>query len=69
MSEHELSSLLAQLDERQKEFESQQRAGYQAIDALLDVRQRARYRLLEVEVQRRFQQIVREIRQKRNPQE
>lgn len=65
--EERLASLLARLDELQRGFEDQEREHYRAIDAILDIRQRARYRVLEQEIQRRFQQIAREIRERRNP--
>jgi uncharacterized membrane protein YgaE (UPF0421/DUF939 family) len=64
-----LESLLNELEERQTIFENQQRAGYEAIDAILDIRQRARYRILEQEIQRRFQQMIREVRGRQNPRE
>jgi Spy/CpxP family protein refolding chaperone len=64
--EERLESLLNQLEERQLSFENQQRSGYKAIDAILDIRQRARYRILEQEIQRRFQQMIREVRGRQN---
>jgi hypothetical protein len=67
--EERLESLLNQLEERQLSFENQQRSGYKAIDAILDIRQRARYRILELEIQRRFQQMIREVRGRQNPRE
>ena len=65
--EARLESLLDELDELQTSFESQQRTDYKSIDAILDTRQRARYRILEQEIQRRFQQMVREVRGRQNP--
>jgi hypothetical protein len=67
--EEQLTLLLKQLEELQSEFEASQRADYQAIDQVLDVRQRARYRLLELEIEMRFLQMVREVRGRRRPQE
>jgi Spy/CpxP family protein refolding chaperone len=63
----EIAPLLKRLDDLQEELNSQQRGDYEAIDKILDVRQRARYRLLEQEIQGRFQQMVREIRRRQNP--
>lgn len=64
-----LESLLNELNELQASFENQQRADYKSIDAILDVRQSARYRILEQEIQRRFQQMIREVRGRQNPRE
>lgn len=60
--EAELSPLLGRLDELQQRFLEEERARYRDIDAVLDVRQRARYRIFEAEVQRRLQQLIRESR-------
>jgi hypothetical protein len=60
----EITPLLKRLDGLQEELNSQLRADYEAVDKILDVRQRARYRLLEQEIQARFQQMVREIRRR-----
>ena len=56
----ELEPLLSKLDELRDEFESEEKQRYRDIDALLDVRQRARYRILEMEIQRRLQQLIRQ---------
>jgi Spy/CpxP family protein refolding chaperone len=63
----QITAMLTQLEDSKSQFEAQQRADYQAIDEILNVRQRARYRLLEVDIQRRFQQMVREVQERRNP--
>jgi hypothetical protein len=62
----EIAPLLKRLGDLREELNSSERRDYEAIDTILDVRQRARYRLLEQEIQRRFQQMVREIRQRQN---
>jgi hypothetical protein len=64
----EIASLLKRLYDLQEKHNSQQRADYEAVDKILDVRQRARYRLLEQEIQARFQQMVREIRRRQERQ-
>lgn len=61
--EAELSQLLSRLDELHQTFLEEERARYRDIDALLDVRQRARYRILEGEIQRRLQQLIRQSRE------
>jgi hypothetical protein len=63
--EEELGPLLSRLDELQQKFLEDERARYRDIDALLDLRQRARYRILEGEIQRRLQQLIRESRQRK----
>lgn len=64
-SEAELSRLLERLEALRSEFEARQKAAYAALDALLTVEQRARHRLLEVEVEGRMQEMMREIRRQR----
>jgi hypothetical protein len=60
--EGELAPLLARLDEMHQKFLEEERTRYRDVDAILDVRQRARYRIFEAEVQRRLQQLIRESR-------
>lgn len=57
--EEELAPLLERLAASTKAFQEEERERYRDIDAILDVRQRARYRILETEVQRRLQQLMR----------
>jgi DNA repair exonuclease SbcCD ATPase subunit len=59
----QLGSLLDRLAELQKDFEERQRAELKGLDALLTLRQRARYRILEAEIERRLQELVRRVRQ------
>lgn len=61
--EAELPSLLSRLEELHQTFLEEERARYRDIDAILDVRQRARYRILEGEIQRRLQQLIRQSRE------
>jgi hypothetical protein len=63
----ELSPLLARLDELQQGFLEQEKARYRDIDGILDVRQRARYRILEAEIGRRLQQLIRDARDPAKP--
>jgi hypothetical protein len=63
----ELSPLLLKLDELQQNFLEQEKARYRDIDAILDVRQRARYRILEAEIGRRLQQLIRDARDPAKP--
>ena len=69
--DEELTDLLGQLETLKDEFAAKEKAGYDAIDDILDVRQRARYRILEQEIQRRLQQMLRRVRNQgqgnRNP--
>lgn len=67
-SDGEITPLLEKLQKNQLDFQTEQQADYKAIDAILSVKQRARHRLLEVEIERRLQELVREIRQQRLPQ-
>lgn len=60
--ESELQPLLDQLDSLRDEFASTEKGRYDAIDGILDIRQRARYRILEVELQRRLGQMMRQVR-------
>lgn len=64
----ELESLLRELDSLRDEYLENERERYGAIDEILDVRQRARYRILETEIQRRLQQLMRRVRGERNEQ-
>jgi len=66
-SDEEIARLLERLDQLRTDFETQQKADYKAIEALLTVKQRARYRLLEIEIERRMQELIREIRRERRP--
>jgi hypothetical protein len=65
--EDELAPLLVRLDELQQGFLEQEKARYREIDAILDVRQRARYRILEAEIGRRLQQLIRDAREPAKP--
>jgi hypothetical protein len=60
--EAELSPLLLRLDEMHQRFLEEERVRYRDVDSILDIRQRARYRIFEGEVQRRLQQLIRESR-------
>lgn len=60
--ESELQPLLSQLDTLRDDFAGNQKSRYAAIDTILDIRQRARYRILEVELQRRLGQMMRQVR-------
>ncbi len=64
-SEAELSRLLERLDALRSEFEARQKAAHAALDALLTVEQRARYRLFMVEIEGRMQEMMREVRRLR----
>jgi Spy/CpxP family protein refolding chaperone len=66
-SDEEIANLLGRLEKLRLDFETQQREDYKAMDALLTVKQRARYRLLEIEIERRMQELIREIRRERRP--
>lgn len=61
--EAELPPLLSRLEELHQTFLEEEHARYRDIDAILDVRQRARYRILEGEIQRRLQQLIRQSRE------
>ena len=66
--EDELTHLLDELDSLEIEFSQSQRARYAAIDEILEIRQRVRYRILEAEIQRRLTQLMRQGRgQRRDP--
>ena len=70
--ESELQPLLSELDTLRDEFASNEKSHYAAIDDILDIRQRARYRILEVELQRRLGEMMRQVRgggSDRRPQE
>ena len=60
--EDELTTFLERLDTLRADFLKEEDERYDAIDAILDVKQRARYRILEVEIQRRLQQLMRRAR-------
>ena len=64
--EDELRPLLSQLAGLQDEFIVNEKSRYADIDAILDVRQQARYRILEVELQRRLAEMLRQVRGNRN---
>jgi hypothetical protein len=68
-SDPELEPLLSKLDELREGFESEEKQRYRDIDAILDVRQRARYRILEMEIQRRLQQLIRQGAGRERPRE
>ena len=65
-AEEELEPLLGELDSIRDTFYADEKARYAAIDEILDIRQRARYRILETEIQRRLQQLMRQVRGQRN---
>ena len=65
--EEELQPLLDELERVRSEFASEEQARYHAIDEVLDVRQRARYRILETEIQRRLGQLMRQVRRPNEP--
>ncbi len=70
--ESELQPLLSQLRTLGDDFASNEKTRYAAIDSILDIRQRARYRILEVELQRRLGEMMRQVRvggNNRRPQE
>ena len=60
--------LLDELDALEIEFSQNQRERYAAIDEILEIRQRARYRILEAEIQRRLTQLMRQVRGQRREQ-
>ncbi len=64
--ESELQPLLSELDTLRDDFAANERSRYAAIDANLDIRQRARYRILEVELQRRLGEMMRQVRGRGN---
>lgn len=64
--ESELQPLLSQLDTLRDELAANEKSRYTAIDAILDIRQRARYRILEVELQRRLAEMMRQVRRGRD---
>jgi len=63
--EGELGPLLDELDVLRDDFATDEKTRYEAIDAILDIRQRARYRILEVELQRRLNEMMRDVRGRR----
>ena len=63
--DEEIERLLSELETLRDGFYEDEKARYADIDAILDVRQRARYRILEVEIQRRLQQLMRRVRGER----
>ncbi len=65
--EEELTRQLDELDNLEIEFSQNQRARYAAIDDILEIRQSARYRILEAEIQRRLTQLMRQVRGRRDP--
>ena len=64
-SEEELETQLRKLEELKQSFADNERERYAAIDAILTVKQRARYRILEAELERRLQQLMRQVRRRR----
>ena len=58
-ADNELAGVLAGFDQLKREFQESEWTRYAAIDEILNVQQRARYRILEVEIQRRLQELVR----------
>jgi Spy/CpxP family protein refolding chaperone len=68
-SEAELGPLLSKLDEMRDEHDAEEKKRYADIDSILDVRQRARYRILEMEIQRRLQQLIRQGGERDRPRE
>lgn len=62
----ELEPLLGELESLKGGFIVNEKARYADIDAILDIRQRARYRILETEIQRRLQQLMRRVRGQEN---
>lgn len=66
-SEDEIQPILDELEELRADFQEEEKARYRDIDAILDIRQRARYRILEVELQRRLQQLIRRVRNREPP--
>ena len=66
--EEELTHLLDELDTLEIEFSQNQRACYAAIDEILEIRQRVRYRILEAEIQRRLTELMRQVRGQRRDQ-
>ena len=65
--EEQLKLLLDELARVRSEFASEEQARYQAIDEVLDIRQRVRYRILETEIQRRLGQLMRQVRRSNEP--
>jgi len=66
-SEDEVAARLERLEELKSEFEATSREDYQAIDQILTVHQSARYRLLEVTLQRRMQELLQKVRGRQQP--
>ena len=67
VGEEQLRPLLDELARVRSEFTSEEQARYQAIDEVLDIRQRVRYRILETEIQRRLGQLMRQVRRSNEP--
>ena len=67
--EDEVAARLERLEALETEFEATSKEDYRKIDEILTVHQRARYRLLEVMLERRMQELLQEVRgrQQRNP--
>jgi Spy/CpxP family protein refolding chaperone len=63
--EEELLPLLTRHEELRDRFAQEEKERYRDIDAILDVRQRARYRILEAEIERRLQQLIRQSGERR----
>lgn len=64
--EDEIGPTLEKLEQQKRAFLEEESARYADIDQILDVRQRARYRILEAEIENRLRELVRQVRE-RNP--
>ena len=66
--DEKIVALVGQLDTMKADLETTLREDYRTIDEILSARQRGRYRLLEVMLERRLQELMREVRGRtRNP--
>ena len=66
--DEEIAGLVAKLDAMKADLETTVREDYRKIDEILSVRQRGKYRLLEVMLERRLQELMQEVRgRSRNP--
>lgn len=66
--DQEIAALVEKLDSQRVDFVAATREDYRAIDEILSVRQRGRYRLLEVMLERRLQELMQDVRGRaRNP--
>lgn len=64
-ADEHLEETLAELSTIEQDHRADLQQRQQAIDDILDLRQRAKYRLLEVELERRMQRLMRGVRQRR----